>query len=299
MNNIFNNSNKILILGVSGLLGGAVLEILGEKNINNIYGTIRNKDLDNLPVNLKKYQIIKNINAENKEQILNLFNKIKPNIIINCIGKIRLENNSNDLQKTIMVNSLLPHLLSEICSEKGVKLIHISTDGVFSGLKGNYLESDTPDCRDIYGYSKLIGEITNTTNTVTIRTSVIGHHHSRNQNLLNWFLNQTNTVKGYQSSIFSGITTIELAKIIRDYIIPNKNLYGLYHIGSNPIDKYKLLRIISKVYNKNINIIPNNDIVINRSLNFNKFSNLTGYYPSELETQINEMYDFYKLRNYF
>lgn len=298
MKSFTNKPNTILILGANGALGSAIYKVLSESNSNNVFGTIRGCDSQNLPQYFKKNQIIKNINAEDELKLRSIFNRISPTIVINCIAKIATPKNSKETKNLIHINSLLPHLLNEICDEISAKLIHISTDGVFSGAKGGYLESDAPDCLEIYGLSKLMGEITNSPNALTIRTSIIGHNRVRSHNLLDWFLNQSGTVMGHQSSIFSGITTLELAKIIRDFIIPNQNLCGIYNIGSKPIDKFRLLALISKIYNKNINLIPTNTITIDRSLNLNKFSHATGYHSCEWESQIAEMYEFYKLMQY-
>ena len=152
----------------------------------------------------------------------------------------------------------------------------MSSDCVFSGEKGFYSERDIPDPVDIYGKSKLLGEL-DFQNSITIRKSVIGHEYNSNNGLLEWFLKQEGKVKGYKKAIFSGITVLELAKIIDMYIIPNPNLRGLFHVSGQSISKYNLLKIIASEYKKIIDIIPNEEVKIDRSLNSTKFNKITGY----------------------
>jgi dTDP-4-dehydrorhamnose reductase len=183
--------------------------------------------------------------------------------------------------------------LAKLSNKYHFRLIHISTDCIFSGLKGNYAENDTPDATDLYGKTKLLGEI-NYKNAVTIRTSVIGHEVSTTQGLLDWFLSQSGVVKGFEKAIFSGLTNIELAKIIYKTIIPNYNLKGIYHISGETISKYRLLLIIKKIYNmKNIVIISEKKKKINRSLNSNYFKNETGYKSPAWLKMIKEMHKYY------
>jgi dTDP-4-dehydrorhamnose reductase len=171
------------------------------------------------------------------------------------------------------------------------KVIHISTDCVFSGANGFYSENDVPDALDLYGISKLHGEI-DYLNTLTIRTSIIGHELSSNLSLVDWFLAQEGAVKGYKNAIFSGLPNIEIARVILDYVIPKSNLSGLIHLSANPISKYDLLMLISEQYRKSITIIPDFELVIDRSLNSDKFRNITGYIPPNWPDLIRSMHDF-------
>ena len=154
-----------------------------------------------------------------------------------------------------------------------------------------YTESSFPDAEDLYGRSKFLGEI-NDINGITLRTSMIGHECNSNNSLLNWFLSNKGAVKGYRNAIFSGLTAIELSKIVDKYIIDNDSIHGLYHVAANPIDKYNLLNLISHIYGKNINIIPDDEVWIDRSLNANCFNKKTGYTPPEWSQLIKEMKQF-------
>ena len=187
----------------------------------------------------------------------------------------------------------MPHYLAELVSQqKKVKLIHFSTDCVFLGLKGNYKETDLADTQDIYGRSKLLGELTYP-NTLTLRTSIIGHELKTKYSLLNWFLDQNKPVKGYKNAIFSGLTALEIAKILDKFIIPKKNLEGVYHLSGKVISKYDLLSLIKIVYKKNIKINITRNVKINRSLNSKPIQKITGYKPRSWTKIVKEMYEFY------
>jgi dTDP-4-dehydrorhamnose reductase len=284
---------KVLILGASGMVGHCLFILMKEKGIET-YGTIR--DEKKLPENFfKKYQNFLytfNVNYNKDWSFLNdIVKKIQPDIIINTIGIIK--HKKNILPSIyIIVNSIFPFFLKE--SFYNTRIIHISTDCVFDGLKGNYTENDPPNPIDIYGKSKQLGEIDGF-NCVTLRTSIIGHELKEKYNLLEWFLSQpdNSVIKGYSNAIFSGFTVVELEKIISNIIIPNKNIYNLYHLSSNPINKYDLLLMIKEIYKKNIKIEKDSTLKIDRSLNSEKFKSITNYIPPSWEDMIKDLYNYY------
>lgn len=284
---------KVLVLGSSGLVGNTITKYFLYKTDYETYGLLRDS---------KKIDFFKN-KFHSKflclEEILNLNElekiicNLKPNIVINCIG-ITNKNINNDpkfIENLISLNSLFPHKLSQICSQFNVRLIHFSSDCIFSGKKGFYSEFDTPDPTDIYGKSKLLGEL-NYPNTLTIRKSVIGHELFLQKGLLEWFLGQKDIVNGFINAIFSGLTVLELAIIIDKYIIPNKQLSGILNIAGQSISKYDLLSIISNEYKKKIKIIPNDLLKINRSLNSEDFNKKTGYQTKSWPQLITSMREF-------
>lgn len=282
---------KILILGSTGLLGSTLLKYFSKKNNFKCYGAIRKKSD---AVKLKYIKGIKlyKVDYKKKYSIIKVFNQINPNIIINCIGITKQLVHKNKISEIIWVNSFLPHFLAQIVnSQKKIRLIHFSTDCVFSGTKGNYKETDLPDAQDIYGRSKLLGEISYS-NTLTLRTSIIGHELQTKYSLLNWFLDQKKFVEGYKNAFFSGLTTLEIAKVLDRFIISNKKLEGLYHFSGKKICKYNLLNLIKKVYKKDIKININRNIKINRSLNSNSLKIITGYKPKSWNKIIKEMFEF-------
>ena len=288
---------KILILGSNGLVGNTISRYFFEKENCQTIAILR--DHSKLKLFNKKFHqnflVIENI--LNYEKTKKIIKSVKPDILINCLGITNKEItiNPKQIEKFIIINSLFPHWLQRLCSNIGARLIHFSTDCIFSGKKGFYSEKDIPDPPDIYGRSKLLGEL-NYENTLTIRKSVIGHELETKKGLLEWFLAQNNYVQGYKNVIFSGITVLELARLIDIYIIPRSDLKGILNISGQSISKFDLLKILANVYNKSIEIIPNESMNINRTLNGSQFNKLTGYRISPWSSLIKSMYEFNLLK---
>jgi dTDP-4-dehydrorhamnose reductase len=281
---------NVLVLGASGMLGSAMLKVMSERNDWSVFGTLR-KQNTKLQTLTPRAQFIPGIDALDSDSLINVFNQSRPQVVINCVGLIKQLATSEDPLETIPINSLFPHRLAKICELVQARLVHISTDCVFSGYKGNYLEKDFPDAQDLYGRSKLMGELYYS-HAVTLRTSIIGHElGSENKSLIDWFLSQDVSVKGYVNAIFSGLPTCELAKVVRDYVIPNQNISGLYHVAAEPISKYDLLNLVKIKYGKNIQIDPDEKIKINRSLDQSKFKNATGYVAAPWPDLVSQMHD--------
>jgi dTDP-4-dehydrorhamnose reductase len=180
-----------------------------------------------------------------------------------------------------------------VCRTAGARLIHVSTDCVFDGKKGNYTENDISNATDLYGRSKFLGEVAYSPHCVTLRTSIIGHEIKGRLGLIEWFMSQDKKIQGYKNAIFSGFPTIEVAHILRDYILPNQNLTGIYHISSDPISKYELLKLVAEKYDKKIEIEPYDDFYQNRSLDSSLFRKITGYEPPTWPELIEKMYKHY------
>jgi len=220
-------NDKILIFGVKGMLGHTLFKLINNSYPQlELFGTVRDSDVTCFAENERK-NIITNIDVLNKESLSETFKMISPSIVINCVGIIKQLKESKNPVLSIETNSLLPHRLLRICEKVNAKLICISTDCVFDGLKGNYTEEDNPAPTDLYGRTKLLGEIGYSPNCFTIRTSIIGHEISSKNGLLEWFLSQKDIVNGYTKAMYSGFTSLELSKIIIGKIIPNKNLNGI------------------------------------------------------------------------
>lgn len=284
---------KVLILGSTGLLGSTILKYFSIKSNFKCFGTIRKSSDKKKLKYINKVKLYK-VDFDKSRSLRKVFSMIKPNLVINCIGVVKQVLNNNMNSEIIRVNSFLPHYLSELVNENNeIRFIHFSTDCVFSGLKGRYLESDVTDAKDIYGVSKMLGEV-DKSNNLTLRTSIIGQELKTNYSLLNWFLSQKKQIKGYKNAIFSGLTAPEIARVIHNYVIPNKKIRGIYHLSGKPISKYDLLYILKKIYKKKIKIVPDLKIKINRSLNSNLFQKATGYKPPTWNKLIDEMYEFYK-----
>ncbi len=282
---------NILILGVSGMLGSALFKILSQLNYN-VYGTVRSLQDNSFFKKSELERIVQDIDVLNFDDLIALFNQIKPKIVINCIGVIKQQFASKDPLAVLPINALLPHRLSHLCSLVNSRLILISTDCVFDGLKGNYVESDKPNADDLYGKSKILGEIADEKHVFTIRTSIIGHELYSKRSLIDWFLNSMDSVNGFKNAIFSGLPTCELANVIGNLIIPNQQLFGLYHVSVDPISKNDLLNLTKEIYKKEIKIIPSSDIRIDRSLNSDKFRFETGYKPPDWKELIENLYQY-------
>jgi dTDP-4-dehydrorhamnose reductase len=282
---------RILVLGITGMLGNAMFRVLSATNGHTVYGTARGPGAIKYFSEQLSERVVICENVENQDALIAVFAAVRPEIVINCVGIVKQLADSNDALRTIPINALLPHRLAAICLLANARLVQISTDCVFSGLKGDYIESDSPDASDLYGRSKLLGEV-DYPHALTLRTSIIGHELSGNRSLINWFLSQTSAVKGYRRAVFSGIPTVELAEVVRDIVIPKRDLSGVYHVAAEPLSKADLLQLVAQEYGKVIEISPSDDIVIDRSLNANRFRLATGYVPPAWPVLISKMREF-------
>ncbi|MGE5474755.1 MAG: dTDP-4-dehydrorhamnose reductase family protein [Ignavibacteriales bacterium] len=289
-----SSAKKVLILGATGMLGHTIFDELSKKPDLEVYGTVRDA------TNMEKYfshELMENIrdkvDINNFDLVIRTITEVKPDIVINCIGIIKQLPEAKDPINCITINALFPHRVAMICNTVGARMIHISTDCVFSGKKGNYMESDLPDADDLYGRTKLLGEVNNYNHCITLRTSVIGHEIRGNLSLIEWFMRQEGKTRGYTNAIFSGFPTVELARIIADYVIPNEDLSGLYHVSAEPISKYDLLKLVSEKYDKKIEFEKFEDFYSDKSLNSNLFRNAAGYLPPSWPDMIEKMHENY------
>lgn len=288
---------KILIIGATGMLGNALFGQLSKKRNFEAWGTVRNFNPSLFSENLNK-KIITNIDIENIDSLVKVFGEIKPDVVLNCVGLIKQVMGSKETALAIYMNSYFPHRLSLLCAASGARMIHFSTDCVFSGKKGMYKETDPSDAEDIYGKTKFLGEVLDD-NCVTIRTSIIGHGLESHVSLIDWFLAQDKPIRGFTKVIYSGLPTVEIARIVADYVIPNKRLKGLYHVSAGPISKYDLLKLVAKTYGKRIDIKPFDDIISDRSLDSTKFKRLASYLPPSWPSLIKKMFKYYKSSDKF
>jgi len=282
---------NILVLGASGMLGSQLfLEISGDSALK-IFGTIRDVEIKNFFPRELGNQLILIGDIFSEGELSRIFKIATPDVVINCISLKRSHHNS--FKELIKTYSLLPHRLARICRLNHSRLILISSDGVFSGNNGNYNESSMPDAEDDYGISKILGEVGGE-NIITIRTSIIGHELRSKVGLLEWFLAQEGTCRGYTKAIFSGLPTITLARVINKYLICDDcNLNGIYNISSEPISKFDLLSLISEKYHTKIDIIPDSSQAIDRSLNSKHFHADTGCEIPSWPVLIDDMYNGY------
>lgn len=284
---------RVLVLGASGLLGRAMTAILARSRDLEVRATVRT------PARAAEFAATAGVgvsivpDAGDDAALTALFASVRPEVVINCIAPSREALAAGDALQIIPLCALLPHQLAKRSAESGARLIHISSDGVFSGRRGGYTEDDPPDAADLYGVAKFLGEIRQP-NAVTIRTSMIGHELPGRQGLLEWFLRQDGTCTCYRRAIFSGLPAIILAEIVRDVIIPRPGLAGLFHVASEPITKCDLLRLIAQVYGRTIELIPNDAVVSDRSLDARRFHEATGYTAPDWPAMIRAMHSHWQ-----
>ena len=261
---------KVLILGASGLIGHKLLQKLS--NDFEVVASLHKMKAhyNNLSL-FKGKNIIEGIDARNFTLIKDLLNDFQPDIILNCIGITKRKENISDLMFSIELNSLLPHKLAAWARENNKKVIHFSTDCVFDGKHGNYNEESLTTAIDNYGKTKSLGEIIDNHN-LTIRSSFIGQELFGKTELLDWFLlNEGKKIKGYTKTLYSGVSTIFMSKIVKKIILSYPKLSGLFQLAPNfPISKYDLLCIARDVYNIDIEIIPDHNIIHKPTLNGSK-----------------------------
>lgn len=284
-------NERTLILGASGMLGSAVLRALHGGANMTVLAAVRSASSKMHFTADQQADIIANVDVLDNDALVALLNRTKPETIINCVGLIKQQSAAKDPLVALPLNALFPHKLARLAALAGARLVHVSTDCVFSGATGNYTEESKADADDLYGVSKRLGEVVDYENAITLRTSIIGRELASAYSLVDWFLAQTGKVKGFDKAIFSGLPTCEFAAVIRDYVMPNRDLKGLYHVSAKPISKYELLRLIAAEYGKDIEIVRDESIVIDRSLVSTRFTRASGYVAPSWPELIKRMHD--------
>lgn len=235
-------------------------------------------------------RLIGEVRAEDFVSVERAFNTTQPDVVVNCIGIVKQDRAAKDPFASIAVNSLFPHQLARLTHNSGTRLIHLSTDCVFSGRRGHYTESDCSDAEDLYGRTKLLGEV-DTDACLTIRTSMIGRELKSAHGLLEWFLGQgKGPVRGFRRAIFTGFTTQALAQTIQTIIAAHVDLQGIWHLASEPISKFDLLTLVKQTYGLATEIVPDESFVCDRSLNGSRFREATGLQPPSWSQMIGQMY---------
>jgi dTDP-4-dehydrorhamnose reductase len=279
---------KVLILGCNGMLGHKLYQVLEQRF--DVTGTIRGgyQDVERYGI-FEPSHFFTGVDAREMSMVGKAILKASPDVVINCIGIVKSISDKTDRLSNIWLNSVFPHQLAEFCRSRWIRLIHISTDCVFSGLKGNYNENDLSDALDIYGKTKYLGEITGD-GVLTVRTSFIGRELAASNGLLEWFVNSRGgTVSGYENAVFSGFPTLHIARILGDIIEKWPDLSGLFHVASEPMSKYQLLILINKAMKLNIKVNRTPEPRYDRSLDATRFRKATGFKPLSWEDMVGEM----------
>jgi len=278
---------RILILGGAGMLGHQLLNFLSPRHHVKV----------TLHQNLSAYDQYRLFTEDNAyggidvrcmESLMEVVAEFRPQAIINSVGIVKQRPEAKESLPSLEINALLPHRLATLCRLAGARLVHLSTDCVFNGRKGKYLETDIPDAEDLYGRTKLLGEV-DYLDCLTLRTSIIGRELTRHTSLLDWFLSQTGTVKGYTRAIYSGFTTQEMSRIIEKILLEYPRATGIYHVSSDPISKYELLQLIREKLGCPIEIVPDEDFSCDRSLDSSRFRAEFNYSPPSWNDMIEEL----------
>lgn len=268
---------KIVVLGATGMLGNAVVRVMAEDAELDVVAVSRSTGAGRLFRTTPRATFVAGFDAESEVALIELFDRHRPDVVVNCVGVVKQLAGAQRVLDAVPINALLPHRLARMCGLAGARLIHVSTDCVFDGRRGNYAESDAPDALDLYGTSKRWGEVIDQPHAITLRTSIIGHELTSTHSLLCWFLAQRGSVRGFSRAIFSGLPTVELARVMRDVVLPRADLSGLYHVSTAPIDKLALLQLFAAEYGHDVAIVPDDALVIDRSLDSTRFVDATGY----------------------
>jgi dTDP-4-dehydrorhamnose reductase len=277
---------RVLILGASGMLGHKLYQTCATRF--DTVGTVRSSSspVRELDVDAR---IVDEIAATNLSGIEAILADVRPDAVINCIGVVKQDAAAKDPVASIEVNALLPHKLARRCAAVGARLIHLSTDCVFSGRKGRYTETDFADAEDLYGRTKLLGEAAGD-GCLTIRTSMIGRELVGQHGLLEWFLSKDGgRVRGFRRAVFSGLTTSVLSELICDIVDDHPRLSGVWHVAAEPINKYDLLYLFRSAYGLSVEIEPDEAMVCDRSLDGSRFRAATGFVAPPWETMIESM----------
>jgi dTDP-4-dehydrorhamnose reductase len=246
---------------------------------------------------LPNVRLLPNVRAETIATIERAIEEARPATVINCIGIIKQLDEAKDPIQSIEINALFPHRLARITAERGIRLIHFSTDCVFSGRVGNYVEDAFADAGDLYGRTKYLGEVGGK-RCLTLRTSIVGHEIRGHLSLLDWFLSQEGRgVKGYACALYSGLTTIEMAKLVERLIDDWRDLEGVWHVSSQPISKCDLLCLINNTYRLNISIQRDETFVCDRRLDSTRFRERTGWTPPPWPEMVQELRGDYLTSN--
>jgi dTDP-4-dehydrorhamnose reductase len=280
---------RAIVLGASGMLGHKLLQRL--RGSIDTAGTIQTDKLDSTLKNaLAGTKLYCNVTAECLQSICDAIDDWRASIVLNCIGVIKQAKAATDPVPSIAINALLPHQLAHLSAARKAKLIHFSTDCVFSGNRGNYTEDDSPDPTDLYGRTKLLGEV-HAPGALTLRTSIIGHELRGHLGLIDWFLKQRGgNANGFSEARYSGLTTLALAEVVAQVVQSHADLNGVWHVSSNPISKFDLLQIVNRVYGLDIELAKDQSFVCDRSLNSSRFRARVGWKPATWEDMIISMH---------
>ena len=283
---------RILVLGATGMLGSCLFRAFSADKSYVTFGTIRAAADARLFHPSYRDALIPDVQIDGETGLIKAMAEARPDVVINCIGIIKQLPSAHDHLASLAINASLPHRLTRYWELAGARLIHFSTDCVFSGKIGGYREDDFADAYDIYGRTKLLGEVSDD-HVVTLRTSIIGHELTSARSLIDWFLSQKGRASGFVRAVFSGLPTIEIVRVLKQHVLYDPKLSGLYHLSVEPINKYDLLHLVAQTYEMDIELVRDESLVIDRSLNSERFRSATGYAPPPWPDLVADMHRDY------
>lgn len=287
---------KVVILGGDGMLGHQLLAAWRDRH--EVTVTLRRPLAAYASFGIfTEDNAVGEIDVLDTDRLARVIRRAEPEAVVNCVGIVKQRSEAQAAIPSIRTNALLPHELAAICRDQGARLVQISTDCVFSGRTGGYRETDVPDPVDLYGRSKLLGEV-HEAPAVTFRTSIIGLELSRRTGLVEWFLAQRGIIRGFRRAIYSGLTTAELARLIERVLERHPDLAGVWQVASDPISKYDLLTTLSaRLGRTDVEIAPDDDFVCDRSLCGEAFAARTGYHAPSWDAMLAELADAIAVRD--
>lgn len=279
---------RVLILGGDGMLGHHLMLELTRSH--EIVCTLRRELADYKQFGIFTAQnSLTGIDARHSDRLLQAIDMVRPDVVVNAVGIVKQQPTSSDVLQSLEVNAVLPHRLAATCQAIGARLIHISTDCVFAGDRGNYDEGDVADAVDTYGRTKHLGEVAGA-NCLTLRTSMIGLELHRKRSLIEWYLAQSGTIRGFSRAIYSGLTTLELSRVIDMLIARFPTLSGVYQVVSEPISKYDLLMQLNTLLARDDLLIERDDsFFCDRSMKGDLFESATGYRAPTWDSMLGEL----------
>jgi dTDP-4-dehydrorhamnose reductase len=280
---------RMVILGGAGMLGHQLWRYFHLKH--EVWATLRQSINDFAQDGLfTDNRVITGLDATDFEDVRRRLTEVRPDVVLSCIGIVKQLKEAKAAIPSITINALLPHKLAEICGHINARLVLFSTDCVFSGQKGCYTEDDVADAMDMYGRTKFLGEVCDSPRVITLRSSIIGRELRTAHSLIDWFLSQRDRgIGGYRRAIYSGFTTIEMCRIVDLILTRHPLLSGLWHVSSDSISKHDLLLLARAKFGVNIDIVPDDSFVADRSLDSTRFRTITGYQPPSWPSMIEEL----------
>lgn len=279
---------RILVPGGDGMLGHELLRVLSPDH--DVTVTLRQS-----PAAYAHYGVftadnaVYGVDVRQPDQLAEVLAAVRPDAVVNAVGLVKQRPDGQQTLPAVELNTVYPHRLAQLCRLVGARLVHVSTDCVFSGRRGGYTEDDEPDAYDVYGTTKRLGEVDDGA-ALVLRTSIIGPELSGRRSLVEWFLAQRGDVPGFRRVLYSGLTTTELSRVVDLVLREHPDLTGLYHVASEPISKHELLAVLAdRLGRTDVTLRPDDSVVLDRSLRADRFAKATGYCPPTWDQMLTEL----------